>query len=106
LVIVLNWPTLLKKDGDDLFDHYRHMLESLGKVFSPSPLISSPVEGEELWRKTLPVEKGLLGLILNKYQNKFQDPSKLRRLVRSRACLSSSHSFSITHLLAVTIQAS
>ncbi len=19
-----NWPTLLKKDGDDLFDHYRH----------------------------------------------------------------------------------
>ena len=25
-----NWPTLLKKDGDDLFDHYRHMLESLG----------------------------------------------------------------------------
>ena len=26
-----NWPTLLKKDGDDLFDHYRHMLESLGK---------------------------------------------------------------------------
>ena len=25
-----NWPTLLKKDGDDLFDHYRHMLETLG----------------------------------------------------------------------------
>jgi type I restriction enzyme M protein len=25
-----NWPTLLKKDGDDLLDHYRHMLESLG----------------------------------------------------------------------------
>jgi type I restriction enzyme M protein len=25
-----NWPTLLKKDGDDLFDHYRYMLESLG----------------------------------------------------------------------------
>ena len=24
-----NRPTLLKKDGDDLFDHYRHMLESL-----------------------------------------------------------------------------
>jgi type I restriction enzyme M protein len=52
-----NWPTLLKKDGDDLFDHYRHMLESLGN------------------------EKGLLGLIFNKSQNKFQDPSKLRRLV-------------------------
>jgi type I restriction enzyme M protein len=52
-----NWPTLLKKDGDDLFDHYRHMLESLGN------------------------EKGLLGLIFNKSQNKFQDPSKLRPLV-------------------------
>jgi type I restriction enzyme M protein len=76
-----NWPTLLKKDGDDLFDHYRHMLESLGKDFSPSPLNSSPVEGEELWRRTLSVEKGLLGLIFNKSQNKFQDPSKLRRLV-------------------------
>jgi len=25
-----NWPTLLKKDGEDLFGHYRHMLESLG----------------------------------------------------------------------------
>ncbi len=24
------WPTLLKKDGDDLFDHYRHTLEALG----------------------------------------------------------------------------
>ncbi len=35
----------------------RHMLESLGN------------------------EKGLLGLIFNKSQNKFQDPSKLRRLV-------------------------
>ena len=76
-----NWPTLLKKDGDDLFDHYRHMLESLGKSFSPSPLNSSPVEGEELRRTTLSVEKGLLGLIFNKSQNKFQDPSKLRRLV-------------------------
>jgi type I restriction enzyme M protein len=75
-----NWPTLLKKDGDELFDHYRHMLESLGN------------------------EKGLLGLIFNKSQNKFQDPSKLRRLVRNRACLSSSRSFSITHLLAVTIR--
>src|SRR5690606_30513774 len=51
------WPTLLKKDGDDLFDHYRHTLEALGN------------------------EKGLLGLIFNKSQNKFQDPAKLRRLV-------------------------
>ena len=52
-----SWPVLIKQDGDDLFDHYRHMLESLGN------------------------EKGLLGLIFNKSQNKFQDPSKLRRLV-------------------------
>jgi len=28
----LHWPMLLKKDGDDLFDHYRHMLESLGII--------------------------------------------------------------------------
>ena len=52
-----NWQRLLKKDGDELFDHYRHLLERLGK------------------------EKGLLGLIFNKSQNKFQDPAKLRRLI-------------------------
>jgi type I restriction enzyme M protein len=51
------WPTLVKRDGDDLFDHYRHTLEALGN------------------------EKGLLGLIFNKSQNKFQDPAKLRRLI-------------------------
>ena len=44
-------------DGDDLFDHYRHTPEELGK------------------------QKGLLGLIFNKSQNKFQDPAKLRRLI-------------------------
>jgi type I restriction enzyme M protein len=51
------WPSLLRKDGDELFDHYRHTLEALGN------------------------RKGLLGLIFNKSQNKFQDPAKLRRLV-------------------------
>ncbi len=51
------WPTLLKRDGDELFDHYRHTLENLGN------------------------EKGLLGLIFGKSQNKFQDPAKLRRLI-------------------------
>ena len=51
------WPSLLKKDGDDLFDHYRHLLEELGKG------------------------KGMLGLIFTKAQNKFQDPVKLRRLI-------------------------
>jgi type I restriction enzyme M protein len=52
-----SWPSLLKEDGTDLFDHYRRTLEALGK------------------------EKGLLGLIFNKSQNKFQDPAKLRRLI-------------------------
>ncbi len=51
------WPSLLVRDGDDLFDHYRHALEELGK------------------------QKGTLGLIFGKAQNKFQDPAKLRRLV-------------------------
>ena len=52
-----SWPSLIKKDGDELFDHYRHTLETLGN------------------------RKGLLGLIFNKAQNKFQDPAKLRRLI-------------------------
>jgi type I restriction enzyme M protein len=51
------WPSLLKKDGDELFDHYRHALEMLGR------------------------QKGLLNLIFAKAQNKFQDPAKLRRLI-------------------------
>ncbi len=51
------WPSLLAKDGDELFDHYRHALDELGK------------------------QKGTLGLIFGKAQNKFQDPAKLRRLV-------------------------
>ena len=52
-----SWQKLLKKDGDELFDHYRHTLEALGD------------------------EKGMLGLIFNKSQSKFQDPAKLRRLI-------------------------
>ena len=52
-----SWPSLLKKDGEDLFGHYRHLLEELGKG------------------------KGMLGLIFTKAQNKFQDPVKLRRLI-------------------------
>lgn len=52
-----SWPSLLKRDGDELFDHYRHSLEKLGN------------------------EKGLLGLIFTKSQNKFQGPAKLRRLI-------------------------
>lgn len=26
-----SWSSLIKKDGDDLFDHYRHALDALGK---------------------------------------------------------------------------
>ena len=40
-----------------MFDHYRHLLEKLG------------------------AEKGMLGLIFGKAQNKFQDPVKLRRVI-------------------------
>ncbi len=51
------WSELLARDGDALFDHYRHTLEALGN------------------------EKGSLALIFNKAQNKFQDPAKLRRVI-------------------------
>ena len=51
------WPSLLSRDGDELFDHYRHTLESLGK------------------------EKGTLALIFGKAQNKFKNPSKLKRVI-------------------------
>ncbi|MBI5792990.1 MAG: SAM-dependent DNA methyltransferase [Rhodocyclales bacterium] len=52
-----SWSTLLAKSGDDLFDHYRHALDELGK------------------------QKGTLGLIFAKAQNKFQDPAKLTRII-------------------------
>jgi type I restriction enzyme M protein len=53
----LDWQSLLEKDGDMLEVHYRHILESLGK------------------------EKGMLGVIFRKSQNKIQDPAKLKRLI-------------------------
>ena len=53
----LDWHSLLQRDGDDLEVHYRHILETLGK------------------------EKGMLGVIFRKAQNKIQDPAKLRRLI-------------------------
>lgn len=52
-----DWQSLLKKDGEKLFEHYRHLLEALGK------------------------KQNLLGLIFGKSQNKFQDPAKLRRVI-------------------------
>jgi type I restriction enzyme M protein len=52
-----NWQSLVEKDGEKLFEHYRHLLEELGK------------------------KQDLLGLIFGKSQNKFQDPAKLRRII-------------------------
>ncbi len=54
------WPTLLAQDGDALFDHYRHALEKLGQ------------------------EKGTLGLIFGKAQNKF-DSHRLWPVLTLRA---------------------
>lgn len=53
----LDWQSLLDRDGDALQKHYRHILDTLGK------------------------EKGMLGVIFRKAQNKIQDPAKLRRLI-------------------------
>ncbi len=52
-----DWGSLVSKDGDDLEIHYRHILETLAK------------------------EKGMLGVIFRKSQNKIQDPAKLNRLI-------------------------
>ena len=51
------WEKLRGQSGDDLELQYRHSLEALAK------------------------EKGLLGTIFRKAQNKIQDPAKLKRLV-------------------------
>ena len=53
----LDWSSLMKRDGDELEIHYRHLLDELGK---------SP---------------GMLGVVFRKAQNRIQDPAKLRRLV-------------------------
>jgi type I restriction enzyme M protein len=52
-----NWESLVKKDGVELEVHYRNVLEKLGK------------------------EKGMIGVIFRKSQNKIQDPAKLKRLL-------------------------
>lgn len=53
-----DWQSLLSKTGDELERHYRHLLETLAK------------------------EKGMLGDIFRKSQNKIQDPAKLERLIK------------------------
>ena len=52
-----DWPNLLELDGDALERQYRKTLENLGR------------------------ERGMLGVIFRKAQNKIQDPAKLRRLI-------------------------
>lgn len=52
-----NWQSLRSQDGDALEIQHRKTLENLGK------------------------EKGLLGVIFRKSQNKIQDPAKLKRLI-------------------------
>jgi len=51
------WDKLLAKDGEELEKHYRNLLIDLGK------------------------QKGMLGIIFRKAQNRIQDPAKLKRLV-------------------------
>ncbi len=53
----LAWPTLTNKSGSELETHYNTLLRELGK------------------------EKGILGQIFTKAQNKIQDPAKLYKLI-------------------------
>ena len=52
-----DWPSLSTREGAALEEHYRKLLEHLGK------------------------QRGLLGLVFRKAQNKIQDPAKLKRLI-------------------------
>ena len=52
-----DWETIIKKEGDELEKQYRNILEKLGK------------------------EKGILGDIFRKSENKIRDPAKLKRLI-------------------------
>ncbi|MCA9380190.1 SAM-dependent DNA methyltransferase [Candidatus Dojkabacteria bacterium] len=53
-----DWESLIKLDGGELELHYRNVLQTLSK------------------------ERGLLGVIFRKSQNKIQDPAKLKRLLK------------------------
>ncbi len=52
-----NWESLLNKSGDELETHYSKLLRDLG------------------------IEKGMLGQIFTRSQNKIQDPAKLYKLI-------------------------
>jgi Type I restriction-modification system methyltransferase subunit len=53
----LDWQSLLEKDGVALETHYHNLLKTLGK------------------------ERGMLGIIFRKSQNRIPDPAKLKRLI-------------------------
>jgi type I restriction enzyme M protein len=53
----LGWPSLMKRDGDELEAHYRHILEELGK------------------------KPGMLGEIFKKARPEIQNPATLKRLI-------------------------
>jgi type I restriction enzyme M protein len=53
----LDWQSLLRRDGDDLEVHYRHVLAELGR------------------------QPGMVGVVFRKSQNRIQDPAKLKRLI-------------------------
>ena len=53
----LDWPSLMKLDGDELETHYRHVLEELGK------------------------KPGMLGEIFKKARPEIQNPATLKRLI-------------------------
>lgn len=53
----LDWPSLLRLDGDELEVHYRRVLAELGR------------------------HQGMLGIVFRKAQNRIQDPAKLKRLI-------------------------
>jgi type I restriction enzyme M protein len=52
-----NWQSLIEKEGADLETHYIELLQELGK------------------------EKGIIGIIFRKAQNRIGDPAKLRKLI-------------------------
>ena len=52
-----DWQSMVDLEGEALEIHYRKTLENLGK------------------------QRGMLGIIFRKAQNKIQDPAKLRRLI-------------------------
>lgn len=55
---VMSWESLISKSGSELENHYNSILKSLG------------------------LEKGVLGQIFTKSQNKIQDPAKLYKLIQ------------------------